>query len=286
MRINEIVNFCDNEFQKRRCEGCDKSCNHDCNKCLYDLHYHKKEIRDNYECEHLLDYYVCKYSYKYCSEIIYALRSIDLSRYNKFNIVSFGCGAAPDLMAFDCLNSDLLVRKEIIYQGIDNNTYLEKIHNKMINVFSNYDISFIRDCDAITFLDNHEINDCNVIIIEYLISFIYDGDRKFVVYNWFKEIVEKIVSNKMPDTPMLIIINDADSCYTGRDTFDMLIQYIEDAGFTISTNIKKAFKKDHHYDGAEVYERQRNIFSVPENIKNNYKAALNCSSVQLIIEVE
>ena len=103
MLIDEIVDFCDNEYSSYECTGCHKHhlCQQDCKNCLDDLHYHKNRIRTDYSCEHLLDYYVCRYSYKYCSEIIYALECVDLSRYPYFNILSLGCGGAPDLMAFD-----------------------------------------------------------------------------------------------------------------------------------------------------------------------------------------
>lgn len=96
-----------------------------CKECLDDIHYHEHQYRDEYDCERLLDYYVCRYSYKYCSEMIYALRQKDLSSYPYFHILSLGCGGAPDLMAFEYMNyenSPLLIiinDADSIYTGRD-----------------------------------------------------------------------------------------------------------------------------------------------------------------------
>ena len=81
MLIDDVVSYCDNEYRNHVCEHCSNEilCDHDCKKCLDDLHYHNNRIRTDYSCEHLLDYYECRYSYKYCSEMIYALNNVDLS---------------------------------------------------------------------------------------------------------------------------------------------------------------------------------------------------------------
>lgn len=62
MLIDEIVDFCDNEYSSYECTVCHKHhlCQQDCKNCLDDLHYHKNRIRTDYSCEHLLDYYVAK----------------------------------------------------------------------------------------------------------------------------------------------------------------------------------------------------------------------------------
>lgn len=48
--------------------------------------------------------------------------------------------------------------------------------------------------------------------------------------------------NKRKDTPMLIIINDVDSCNTGIDTFNMLIDKLNNLGYTF-TYRKKDFRR-------------------------------------------
>lgn len=106
MLIDKMVCFCHRELQSTQCEDCQNSglCGENCKNCLDDLHYYTNHIRNDYDCERLLDFYVCRYSHKYCSETIYALENVDLSDYPYFHILSLGCGGAADLMAFDCMN--------------------------------------------------------------------------------------------------------------------------------------------------------------------------------------
>lgn len=107
MLIYDLVSFCDEEYKNSDCFPCTAktickgNCGQHCKECLDDIHYHEHQYRDEYDCERLLDYYVCRYSYKYCSEMIYALRQKDLLRYPYFHILSLGCGGAPDLMALN-----------------------------------------------------------------------------------------------------------------------------------------------------------------------------------------
>lgn len=52
MLIDDVVNYCDNEYRNHVCEHCSKEilCDHDCKKCLDDLHYHNNRIRTDYSC--------------------------------------------------------------------------------------------------------------------------------------------------------------------------------------------------------------------------------------------
>ena len=106
MLIDDLVEYCNEQYQSGECGACTgkdrcvNECDGNCKLCLDDIHFHEQQRRTQYDCERLLYYYVCRYSYKYCSEMIYALRQIDLSDYPYFHILSMGCGGAPDLMAF------------------------------------------------------------------------------------------------------------------------------------------------------------------------------------------
>ena len=76
MLIDELVSFCDEEYQNSECFPCsakvmcERECGYNCKDCLDDIHFHHHTYRDEYNCERLLDYYICRYSYKYCYEII------------------------------------------------------------------------------------------------------------------------------------------------------------------------------------------------------------------------
>lgn len=284
MLIDEVVDFCDKDFSSKKCSGCEKNnlCHLDCSNCLDDLHYHNNHIRYDYCCEHLLNYYVCRYSYKYCSEIIYALRNIDLSKYPYFNILSLGCGASPDLMAFDFLN----LSKKIKYKGFDINSSLEKIHNFISAHSSAESVDYLRECNVLELFDMYQVSNTNVIIIEYLISFFYSEIGNDGLCSWFDKLTEKVICVKPPESPLLIIINDADSIYVGRDMYLQLRKSIEGKGLKIINECKMRFQETEYFQGSKKYPSCANLFHIPDGFSEKYKVAIKCRSAQLILEVE
>lgn len=281
MLIDEIIEFCDKQYREHPCMDCknESKCNHDCKICLDDLNYHRNELRLDYDCEHLLDYYVCRYSYKYCSEIMYALDKIDLSRYPCFNILSLGCGSAPDLMAFDCINCG----KNITYWGFDSCTSWEKVHNKIISNF-NGSVQFFRGKDVRNYFENCPYKNFNVIIIEYLISFFYNEIRENGVKEWFEQLAHQIVQNKLANSPLLVIINDVDSIYTGRDSFCIFKNEIDKLGLRVA-EYRMHFKDNSYYVNSIRYLSKENKFSISNEFQKQYKVAKSCSSAQYILEV-
>lgn len=173
-------------------ERCTNECDGNCKLCLDDIHFHAHQRRTKYDCERLLYYYICRYSYKYCSEMIYALRQIDLSNYPYFHILSLGCGGAPDLMAFQYMDYP----QKLSYVGLDKNVYWEEVHNYIIDNFEDGRVQFLRNIDVLQYFDNHEITKCNVIIIQYLISFFYSNVGVIGVRRWFSKLAQSIVKNK------------------------------------------------------------------------------------------
>lgn len=290
MLIEDLVEFCDEEYQNEECVNCTAAhlcnvmCGKDCKECLDDIHFHHNDIRNEYNCEKLLDYYVCRYTYKYCSEIIYALDALDFSTYPYFHILSLGCGGAPDLMAFDYMKYG----QEISYVGCDNNVYWGKIHGFIQNHYHHGVAQFYRNVDVLTYFENHILEDTNVIIIQYLISFFYKEIGEKGVRKWFAQLARNIVKYKSNDSPILIIINDVDSINTGRDTFPLLVDEIQKVGLIVSTELRKRFKQNSYYENSVQYERNRNIFEneIANSFADNYCVAKHCESVQLILEVD
>lgn len=225
MLIDDLVEYCDEQYQSGECGACTgkdrcvNECDGNCKLCLDDIHFHEQQRRTQYDCERLLYYYVCRYSYKYCSEMIYALRQIDLSDYPYFHILSMGCGGAPDLMAFQYMNYP----QKLSYVGLDKNVYWEEIHNFIIDNYDDGKVQFLRNIDVLQYFDNREITKCNVIIIQYLISYFYSNVGVRGVRRWFSKLAQSIVKNKPENSPMLIIINDVDSINTGRDAFPIFV---------------------------------------------------------------
>lgn len=275
-----MIDYCDQMYDDYQCGICTgHNCTHNCKDCLDDIHYHYNNIRTEYNCERLLYYYLCRYSMKYCSEIAYALDSINLGRYPYFKILSLGCGGAADLMAFDyILDSD----EKIIYHGVDINTYWNDIHAKISEVYpyASFTTGFNVKCDIPT-LSNESYN---VEIIEYLISYLYSR-RTTVVSKLFDDLIECIVSNKSHDSPMLIIINDVDSINTGRDEFVKLANKLNQLRYNISVQ-KLRFKVDSYYSNSILHSSNQNLFNCSWEFQQKYCVALRCESAQLIIEID
>lgn len=288
MLIDLLVDYCDEQYRNGECETCtglnrcNDECDGNCKLCLDDIHFHYNRRRLHYNCERLLYYYICRYSYKYCSEMIYALRRIDLSDYPYLHILSLGCGGAPDLMAFQYMNYP----QKITYVGLDKNIYWEDIHNFIIDNYDDGKVQFLRDIDVLHYFDNREITKCNVIIIQYLISFFYSSVSESGVRRWFSKLAQSIVKNKPNNSPMLIIINDADSIYTGRDAFPIFVEEIERVGLTVNQELRRRFKSENHYKNSVQYASKKNIFDgISEEFQRQYCVALGCESAQLILEV-
>mgnify|MGYP000012599016 CR=1 FL=1 len=278
--LEQMIEYCDQMYSNYQCDDCTgHNCNHNCKECLDDIHFHTNRIRRSYDCEKLLYYYLCRYSMKYSSEIVYALERVDLGRYPYFNILSLGCGGAADLMAFDCCtDSD----DDIYYHGVDINTYWNDIHSKISEIYPH--ASFTTGFDVKTDIPTLSSESYNVVIIEYLISYLYSRFSS-VVSNLFDDIIEYIVSNKPHDSPMLIIINDVDSINTGRDTFKRLAEKLEDLGYDITVQ-KFRFKSDAYYSGSTQYPSNQNLFECVWEFQQKYCVALRCESAQMLIEIE
>lgn len=288
MLIDDLIEYCDEQYKNGVCwactgeEKCSSECDGNCKLCLDDIHFHTNERRNHYDCERLLYYYVCRYTYKYCSEMIYALKQIDLSKYPYLHILSLGCGGAPDLMAFQYMNYN----QKISYVGLDKNVYWEDIHNYIINNYNDGKVQFLRDINVLNYFNEHKITKCNVIIIQYLISFFYSSQGENGVRRWFSELAQSIVKNKPDNSPLLVIINDVDSIKTGRDALPIFVEEIEKVGLDVNRQLRRRFKQNNYFAGSIQYASKKNVFdSISDEFQKNYCVALSCESAQLILEV-
>ena len=292
MLIDHIVNFCDG-MHKLHVDGnpCDE-CNHptgcqgDCKNCLDEVHWMKPEGRFDYDCDHLLYFYTCRYSHKYTSEIIYALKEIDLDNYPSYEILSLGCGAAPDLMAFDWLNQR--DKKSIRYRGYDRNFLWKSIHDEIENHMTlehdDVDATFKQKDVFDVLLKGKPRRNYNVLVMEYLLSHLYNTQQISDINDLYDRIIDNVIAYKRNDSPFLIIINDIDSHHKGRNYFWPFQKKLKAAGYH-GTVLARCFKQKVYLQGAEKYPHDYNMFSIPDHIKDSYKCAIECTSAQLIIEV-
>lgn len=100
MLIYELVEKCnirnEGKIIHNQCEDCTygDECPHDCKKCLEYVHFPNRapEMR-HYDCVHMADYYYCKYSFRYASEIVYGLEQFaDIRKEKNLKVMSVGCG--------------------------------------------------------------------------------------------------------------------------------------------------------------------------------------------------
>ncbi|MBF4318407.1 hypothetical protein EAY30_26400, partial [Vibrio anguillarum] len=85
--------------------------------------YHERN--DSYTCQKKMDTYVIKYGPSYVSEIYYYLvKSQLLYKYQNspLNVISLGCGFAPDYYALQKYNIDHRLNIQLSYQGLDMST--------------------------------------------------------------------------------------------------------------------------------------------------------------------
>lgn len=297
MLINEIVRYCDNEYRNADTEHLCKNCNHptkcsgSCKKCLEQVHYHSKYSngKKDYDCKNMINFYVCDYINKYASEMLYLLRqSKKLKEIKKYNILSIGCGAAPDLMAFEQYVNETYQPHKISYYGIDVNPLWQNIHNRIKIYSSDVIIKTGFKCnDAIKYFDTNQVKDANVIVLQYVISHFYNTGQKSQINRFFANLVKNVINNRSHNEPLIILINDVNSCYKGRDYFEDLVYILKDNKFEgqfgkryFDYNIKNDFQKY-----GKKHPRNNTLFDFDGIDLDIYEPWKECSSAQMLIEI-
>lgn len=293
---------CNNTHECNHPNGkCSKIDNRSCEYCLNQIHFGKKnqkegkeqgEVRASYDCPKLINYYVCRYSYGYMSEL-YAIFKKNyvksfLVGFNSYDILSLGCGACPDLMALELLNKQENIKKNIKYTGIDNNEYWVEVKDRIehyvkgnqatINAFNYY------NNDVYKFFDEYT-GEYNIVCINYLISSLYNTDQiKKTDNERVKELVRKIVNGFINNRNkyMIIIINDTNNNeYANNCTiFEDFISIFNE------TKELKYIKYNNYFDkNSECVDHP---FEFPDKLdpfQPNKGRILNNFSAQLILEV-
>ena len=233
--INTLTTYCETQFnQYGECQKCTHpsgKCSGSCLTCSEQINFHKGG-RSDYDCQKFIYYYVCRYSWKYCSEIIYALEQIDLSAYPAYNILSIGCGGAPDLMAFDEIRT-AWDATELFYKGYDINPYWAPVHNT-INQYVNLNkhmSSEFKNKNIFETLNEGKpsVRHYNIIVLEYFLSHFLQQNVKQIGEKLFDGLIANVLPNRLDNSPFLFLINDIDH-FGVRDCFDILLQKLQNAG--------------------------------------------------------
>lgn len=236
--LNTVLSGCDRRYkEKESCEQCaDCSygvyCPHDCGDCLDFIHNPKHAKpgapERKYDCTHMADYYTCKYSCRYTSEIMYAIgRCLDLHNLQELKILSFGCGPCTELFAIDELRKmGILSYNKLEYRGVDYSKNVWQWIHKDIKTFENDDRSikfYYNDaCDLINTIESG-IWSPNLIVFQYVFSDMQKHTATQSIYNFINTFAKYYNSKVQPNS--YIILNDVNlGCEYegGRDWFDRL----------------------------------------------------------------
>ena len=90
--LSKLTSLCCERYKKSKCWTCSyrKYCPHDCGRCLHYIHTPSAAPAPRkYDCGRMMDYYVCKYSHKYMSELYYAFKQLrDVRTIDKLKVLS------------------------------------------------------------------------------------------------------------------------------------------------------------------------------------------------------
>ena len=297
MLIDRVMSFCDSEYRNAhrdtRCEDClhTGECSRNCKDCLEEIHYPSRHPNGKrfYDCPHLINFYVCYYTYKYATEIYYLLQKSDaLTEIEHYSIFSIGCGACPDLMAFELYLQRNALGKTLEYRGIDKNPLWEPVHSQVLQ-YTAEEITYINLSteDAFTFLEQFAVGDINVLVLQYIISALYVSEGPVAVDRLFDLIIDSIVKLKNDSEPFVILINDVNSKYMGRDLFLNLTTKLQSAGFH-GSYAQYYFDKNIQVEAQRYGIKHENSAAMKEATARKYRQYEPwqfCTSAQLLIEI-
>lgn len=243
-------------------------------------------------CPKMLHHYVCQYSYLYATEILCALRekAVYLTDYPYYHILSLGCGGCADLMAFERFYDENNLTTPVSYVGIDINELWKPITSQIKNYCENRNFKYqsIYE-DVFDSFHQRAIASTNVIVISYLISYLYNTDQISAIDSLFADIARNVIARKERGQKLLLIINDVNSRYRGRNYFNWLKNKVEEYDFASVISTEKYFDPGALYDGQKIgtpYATKHSLFAIPLNIRRDYHAQANCKQTfQLILEV-
>jgi hypothetical protein len=242
----DILNNCSAQYSLLGC--CHPRQNCDCLKCFPDGFFGND---DNYSCEKKQYSYVIRYGPIFASEIYHYLGHSQIleKNYNNkiINILSLGCGFAPDLLALQKYINDKQLSIQFEYTGID-----------ITDSWNNIRIS---DDNAIygteNVLSGFDLSDYDIIFVVKL----YSALRKFGHHNKFMEILKKQITNKLKNGAFLIF-DDFNSCNMGRDEFDEKISGLFSSKKYFYFNVGGA----HHEASYESIPGLNNVFNIPDHL--------------------
>jgi len=306
--LETILTKCNNRFNAHNCEeNCSLCtytgyCPHDCEKCLDYIHTPTHAPCDapnrKYDCSNMADFYTCKYSCRYTSEMIYAFqRLIDLQHKTKLKVLSFGCGPCTDLFALNYLkkNNELFYDK-LEYRGVDYSKDVWKNIHTDIKELQTNSISikfFYKDaCEFInTIAEGAWIPD--LVVFQYVMSDMRkhsDAQAVTLFIHTFAQFANEYMPSKS-----YIILNDGNFGINyggGREYFDRLYRLLDDSFIMYKGRFHNENSRSTYYprgfpygdDSDGEFPNNRNFFNLSRWDK--YSPFNTCASAQMLIKKE
>lgn len=290
--LDELVKLCDERYQSRKCNHCSYkvNCPHDCGKCLEYVHFpNKAPTERQYDCEHMVDFYVCKYAHKYTSELVSAFMQLrDLKQRDHLNVLSIGCGPCTDLMAIDYLKNEGAYRFESLdYRGVEIKPDIwGNVYDDIFHILDpKWSIAIISE-DICQYINELILQDWkpDLIVMQYVFSDMQKHTQLKMINNMIDRLAFYIDSCSKNTYIVCNDINLSVSYGGGREYFDFLYQKITSKKTNRQFHFKNN-KSERHFDYGTEYESNALRF-LPSNELDRYQPYLSCSSAQMIIKNE
>lgn len=291
MLIAAVTSYCHEKYQnKESCPECTykEHCPGRCDKCLHYIHTPAAAPAPRkYDCPNMANFYTCKYSYKYMSELVYALSQVkDLRDKKHLRVMSVGCGPCTDLFALDYLNENGIFKFETIeYRGIDlARTVWGEIHKqiKKYNPSKYHTHFFYQDVTELidTIVKVKWVPD--LIIFQYVFSDMEKHCEPTKLGSFISKIAQFINVDMSENT--YIILNDINLTTAmggGREHFDELLSQIPQIEFR-KYHFNNSNRATHYNYGVE-YNQNDLVLKNPSYL-DSYEPYTSCASAQLIIK--
>lgn len=245
----ELLNRCNTYRANNGCCHTDgRACN--CYPCLQSGFY---GMPDHYDCRKKLCYYVLNYGPSYASEIYHYLAASQILESfvprGVVNILSLGCGFAPDLIAIDkyIRNNNLQLR--VNYTGVDaSDCWQPSRYVNATSVFHTGDVAaYMR------------MNGFDIVFMVKLFSTLLQNNQ----HQQFLQLLHTTITNEL-SAGSYLVFNDVNSWKKGRDIFHNSIRQH-------FTGLRQYYFADPPYHGDNWIHipSQQIAFDIPANLTVN-----------------
>ena len=288
--ITQIAEKCNNRYTTHMCTNCSytDNCPHNCEKCLEYIHFPQRAPAPRkYDCKRMADYYFCKYSHKYSSELIYAFSSLEgLAQKTYLSVLSIGCGPCTDLLALEHLyNTGVYSFFNLDYIGIElvpdvwSNIYND-IYNNMPPFWTKRIVA-ANICDYLNVMQ-HDKWRPDLISLQYVFSDMQKHEERSRIESMICDLASYFDSCENGTYLVCNDINLSTFYGGGREYFDDLLSHVN----SNQQYYKKHFcnsNKNNHFDYGVEWEDNKLIVNPPETL-SQYSPFMSCASAQMIIK--